>query len=76
VVKEGNTKEIYWVCRWISGEVFKISDVETYNAQIEKASIKIDTQKQNDQLLSLGLEKSSSELTDPKINLVYHLFQF
>jgi hypothetical protein len=36
-----------------------------------KASKKIDTQKQNDQLLSLGPEKSSPEITHPKINLVY-----
>jgi hypothetical protein len=35
--------------------------VETYNAQIEKPSNKIDTQKWNDQLLSLGPEKSSLE---------------
>jgi hypothetical protein len=36
-----------------------------------EASKKIDTQKQNDQLLSLGLEKSRPEITHPKINLVY-----
>jgi hypothetical protein len=71
VVKEVNTKKIYWVCRWISGEVRKISDVETYIAQIEKASIKIDTQKHIDQLLSLGPEKSCPRLTHPKINFVY-----
>jgi hypothetical protein len=46
-------------------------DVESYNAWIEKASDKIDTQKQNDQLLSLGPEKSNPELIQPKINLVY-----
>jgi hypothetical protein len=45
--------------------------VETRNVRIERASIKIDTQKQNDQLLSLELEKSSLELMYPKINLVY-----
>ena len=64
-------KKMYWVFGWISGEVCKISDVETYNARIEKASIKIDTQKRNDQLLSLGPEKSRPEITHPKINLVY-----
>jgi hypothetical protein len=67
----GKQKKIYWVCRWISDEVCKISDVETYNGWIEKASIKIDTQKRNDHLLSLRPEKSSPELTHPKINLVY-----
>jgi hypothetical protein len=56
---------------WISSEVCKISDMETYNAQIEKTSIKIDTQNRNEQLLSLGPEKSSLGLTHPKINLVY-----
>jgi hypothetical protein len=35
------------------------------------ASNKIDTQKRNDQLLSLGPEKSRPEITHPKINLVY-----
>jgi hypothetical protein len=35
----------------------------------KKASNKIDTQKQNDQLLSLGPEKSRPEITHPKINL-------
>jgi hypothetical protein len=45
--------------------------VETHNAQIERDSIKIDTQKWNDQLLSLEPEKSSLELMHPKINLVY-----
>jgi hypothetical protein len=36
-----------------------------------KASEKIDTQKRNDQLLSLGPEKSRPKITQPKINLVY-----
>jgi hypothetical protein len=67
----GIHKKIYWVCGWISGEVCEIPNVETQNAQIERASIKIDTQKQNDQLLSLELEKSSLELMHPKINLVH-----
>jgi hypothetical protein len=40
------------------------------NARI-KASNKIDTQKQNDQLLSLGPEKSWPVITHPKINLVH-----
>ena len=66
----GIHKKIFWVCGWISGEVFKIPDVETHNARIEKASIKIDTQKRNDQLLSLRLEKSRLESMHPKINLV------
>jgi hypothetical protein len=52
VVKEVNTKKIYWVCRWTSGEVCKIFDVETYNARIEKASIKIDTNKMTSFLVS------------------------
>jgi hypothetical protein len=56
---------------WTSSEVCKISDMETYNAQIEKTSIKIDTQNRNEQLLSLGPEKSILGLTHPKINLVY-----
>jgi hypothetical protein len=38
-----------------------------------KASKKIDTQKQNDQLLSLGPEKSRPEITRPKIFLVYYV---
>jgi hypothetical protein len=71
VVKEVNTKIISLVLRVDICEVCKISDVETYNARIEKASIKIDTKKWNDQLLSLGLETSSLELIHPKINLVY-----
>jgi hypothetical protein len=57
----GKHKRIFWVCGWICEEVCKIFDVETYNAQIEKASNKIDTQKWNDQLLSLGPEKSNLE---------------
>jgi hypothetical protein len=36
-----------------------------------KASNKIDTQKWNDQLLSLGPEKSWLEITHPKINIVH-----
>jgi hypothetical protein len=36
----------------------------------KKASKKIDTQKRNDQLLSLGPEKSRPEITHPKVNLV------
>jgi hypothetical protein len=36
-----------------------------------KASKKIDTQKRNDQLLSLGPEKSRPEITHLKTNLVY-----
>jgi hypothetical protein len=64
-------KKMYRVFGWIFGEVCKIPNVETYNAQIEKASTKIDMQKQNDQLLSLRPEKSSSKLIHPKINLVY-----
>jgi hypothetical protein len=36
-----------------------------------KASKKIDTQKWNNQLLSLGPEKSRLEITHPKIILVY-----
>jgi hypothetical protein len=37
----------------------------------KKASKKIDTQKRNDQLLSLGPEKLRLEITHPTINLVY-----
>jgi hypothetical protein len=62
---------VFWVCGWISGEVFQIPDMEIHNAQIEKASIKIDTRKWNDQLLSLKPEKSSLASMHPKINLVY-----
>jgi hypothetical protein len=65
------SQKIFWVCGWISGEVCEIPDVETHNAQIEKASIKIDTQKRNDQLLSLEPEKSSLESMHPTINRVY-----
>jgi hypothetical protein len=36
-----------------------------------KASNKIDTQKRNDQLLSLVPEKSWPAITDSKINLAY-----
>jgi hypothetical protein len=36
-----------------------------------KASKKRDTQKRNDQLLSLGPEKSRPEITHPKIILVH-----
>jgi hypothetical protein len=71
VVKEVNRKIYIGFYGWISGEVCEISDVEIHNARIEKASNKIDMQKQNDQLLSLEPEKSSPELTHPKINLVY-----
>ena len=71
VVKEVNTKKIYLGFGWISGEVCEIPNVETHNARIEEASIKNDTQKRNDQLLSLGLEKSGLESMHPKINLVY-----
>ena len=71
MVKEVKHKKIFWVCGWISGEVYEIPNVETQNARIEKANIKIGMQKRNDQLLSLGPEKSSPELTHPKINLVY-----
>ena len=71
MVKEVNTKKIYLGFGWISGEFCEILNVETHNARIEKASIKIDTQKQNDQLLSLEPEKSSLESMHPKINLVY-----
>jgi hypothetical protein len=69
VVQEVYT--IFWVHGWISGEVCEIPDVETHNAQIERSSIKIDTQKRNDYLLSLEPEKSSLKLMHPKINLVY-----
>jgi hypothetical protein len=71
VVKEVKYKNIFWVCGWISGELCKISDVETYNARIEKASNKIYTQRRNDQLLSLEPENSSLESMHPKINLVH-----
>jgi hypothetical protein len=70
VVKEVKHKKIF--CGWISGEVCKISDVEIYNARIEKASNKMDAQKWNDQLLSLKTEKSSLESMHPKINLVHY----
>jgi hypothetical protein len=40
----------------------------------KKASKKIDTQKRNDQLLSLRREKSSHEITHLKINLVCEVF--
>jgi hypothetical protein len=67
----GIHKKIFWVCEWISGEVCEIPDVETHNARIKKARIKIDMQKRNDQLLSLEPEKSSLESMHPTINLVY-----
>ena len=67
----GIHKKIFWVCVWISGEVCKIPDLEIHNARIEEASIKNDTRKRNDQLLSLGPEKSGLESMHPKINLVY-----
>ena len=71
MVKEVNTKKIYLGFGWISGEVCEIPNVETHNARIEEASIKNDTQKGNDQFLSLGPEKSGLELMHPKIILVY-----
>jgi hypothetical protein len=40
----------------------------------KKASKKIDMQKRNDQLLSLGPEISRPAITLPKINLVYYVF--
>jgi hypothetical protein len=67
----GIHKKIFWVCGWISGKVCEIPDVETQNARIKRASIKIDTKKQNDQLLSLESKKSSLKLMHPKIHLVY-----
>jgi hypothetical protein len=70
LVKEVNTKRYIWFYGWISDEVCEISDVEIHNGWIEKPSNKIGTQKRND-LLSLGLEKSSPKLIHPKINLVY-----
>jgi hypothetical protein len=45
--------------------------VGIHNARIKRLPKKMDTQKQNDQLLSLGPEKSWPEITHPKINLVY-----
>jgi hypothetical protein len=66
-----NTKKIYLGFGWISDEVCEIPNVETHNARIEEASIKNDTQKWNDQLLSLGPEKSGLESMHPKINLVH-----
>jgi hypothetical protein len=68
----GKHKKIYlWFYGWIFSNVCEISDVYVHNARIEKASNKIGTQKRNDQLLSLGPEKSIPELIHPKINLVY-----
>jgi hypothetical protein len=73
VAKEVNTKMIFLVYGWISGEVCEISDVEIHNARIERLR-KDRYAKWNDQLLSLGPEKSSPELIHPKINLVYEVF--
>jgi hypothetical protein len=42
-----------------------------YTMHGSEASNKIDTQKRNDQLLSLGPEKSWPTITHPKINLVH-----
>jgi hypothetical protein len=42
-----------------------------YTMHGNKASNKIDTQKRNDQLLSLGTEKSWTAITHSKINLVH-----
>jgi hypothetical protein len=42
-----------------------------YTMHGEKTSNKIDTQKRNDQLLSLGPEKSWTAITHSKINLVH-----
>jgi hypothetical protein len=55
VVKEVITKDDIWFQGWISGQVCEISDVGIHN--------KIDTQKRNDQLLSLGPEKSWPAMT-------------
>jgi hypothetical protein len=72
----GIHKTIFWVCGWISEEVCKIPSVRTHNARIEKASIKIDTQKRNDQLLSLEPEKSSLESMHPKYTKVFELNEY
>jgi hypothetical protein len=50
---------------------FVRSPMRGYTMHGEEASNKIDTQKQNDQLLSLGPEKSWSAITHSKINLVH-----
>jgi hypothetical protein len=42
-----------------------------YTMHRKEASNKIVMQKQNDQLLSVGPEKSWPEITHPKINLVH-----
>jgi hypothetical protein len=50
---------------------FVRSPMRGYTMHGYKASKKIDTQKRNDQLLSLGLEKSWPAITHSKINLVH-----
>jgi hypothetical protein len=50
---------------------FVRSPVWGYMMHKYKASNKIDTQKRNDQLLSLGPKKSWPKITHPIINLVH-----
>jgi hypothetical protein len=50
---------------------FVRSPIWGYTMHEEEASKKIDTQKRNDQLLSLGPEKSWPAITHSKINLVH-----
>jgi hypothetical protein len=67
----GNHKRWYLVLRvdiWRGLWNLRCGDTQCMD---KKASKKIDTQKRNDQLLSLGPEKSRPEITHPKINLVY-----
>jgi hypothetical protein len=71
VVKEVNTKDDIFGFKGGYPVGFVKSLMWHTQCTDKKSSKKIDTQKQNDQLLSLGPEKSRSEITHPKIIPVY-----
>jgi hypothetical protein len=70
VVKEVITKDDIWFKGGYPARFVK-SPMWGYTMHGSKASKKIDTQKRNDQLLSLGPEKSWPAITHSKINLVH-----
>jgi hypothetical protein len=67
VVKEVNTKDDIFGFKDGYPARFVKSPMWDTQSTDKKASKKIDTQKQNDQLLRLGPEKSRPEITYPKI---------
>jgi hypothetical protein len=71
VVKEVNTKDDIFGLKGGNPTRFVKSPMWDTQCTDRKASKKIDTQKRNDQLLSLGPEKSRPEITHPRLILVY-----